>query len=1089
MRCSLARTATPRRGLTLLLAAGLLCSLLAPIRPARAATFDLTVCNPDPLLNGASLIAAITTANANGQDDTITLGACTYLLNSVNNNNGNGDNGLPLVLSDGLSDLTIDGAGPATVIGRAGGAPAFRLFEVGGEAALTLQDVTVRDGLSDDGGGALWVNDSGLALVENVTFDSNSADGRGGGAVLVYGAQFEAYTSIFVNNSANGGGAIATVEDGSPVTLFISETSFRNNTATQFGGGAVQLYGSEMGIEGSTFSGNTASGPNGNGGAILARGGLLITNSTISGNSAGGRGGGIFLLDNDGAIAHVTIADNTAAADGGGLAVGTPSFGPGAFIDNTLIATNSAASNPDVSGTFNTLGTNLIGDGTGGNYAAPDLVGTPAAPIDPLLGPLQDNGGPTSTHALLPGSPAINAGDQSFSTPPDNDQRGVGFPRVSNGRIDIGALERQFPDDAPVYASAPPAGGALVLTGPAGVPVDASITITNIGAPGTQLHVTSATPSAGFSITTPLPSGLFPGDAPQPLGVRCTPSAAGTQTGTLTVTTNEPGAPAYTYTLSCVPLSAGVDLKPNTLDFGNQRVGTTSAVQIITLTNSGQATLTVTGIQATGDFAVVPGSGASPCPIGVPSFGLPAGQSCTIGVSFTPSAPGARTGALSIVSNAPGSPHTASLTGFGTTPSASLLPSPLDFGLQTVGTTSGARAVTVRNTGDADLTVSGVAVSGEFALVAAGADACPAVPPSFTLPPGGFCTIALSFTPTAVGPRAGTLTVSNDGFSSAQTVALSGTGTLQAVPNGTIEPFVLEFGPQPVGSTSATQIITLTSTGTAPLTVDGMTTQGDFAVVPGSGAKPCPVVPPPFTLAPGESCTIGVSFTPAAAGTQYGGLIISSNVVGGLPQAGLIGRGADLTANTTYLPIVLRTGQVDLVITAISISPDRRLFTAGEPVTVSVTVTNQGNAPTTSGFWVDLYVNPARQPTVNTLWSDVCGITPCVGVAWPVSALLAPGQSITLTTTRTIYDPSRSFWLDWLPAGTTRIYALADNWNTSGTSGAVLESNEANNGASIDGLTVTGTNPPYQPWPNAAGARPNARPTDVPARPPLRNQD
>ena len=96
---------------------------------------------------------------------------------------------------------------------------------------------------------------------------------------------------------------------------------------------------------------------------------------------------------------------------------------------------------PDVFGPLNSLGHNLIGDGSGGSgYAATDLVGTSASPIDPMLGPLQDNGGPTWTMALLPGSPALGAGG-----PSDNewDQRGPGYARTVNGMTDIGAYEVQ----------------------------------------------------------------------------------------------------------------------------------------------------------------------------------------------------------------------------------------------------------------------------------------------------------------------------------------------------------------------------------------------------------------------------------------------------------------------------------------------------------------------------------------------------------------------------------------------------------------------------------------------------------------------
>jgi hypothetical protein len=154
----------------------------------------------------------------------------------------------------------------------------------------------------------------------------------------------------------------------------------------------------------------------GSGGGIRNSGTLTVTNSTLSANaaSAGGQthnsfGGGI---------------DNSNALD----------------LRNTLVAGNTAATSPDLSGSVSSLGHNLIGDGTGGSgFIATDLVGTSANPIDPRLGPLQDNGGPTLTLALMPGSPAIDAGDNTDG--PAFDQRG--FARIVGGAIDIGAFEVQ----------------------------------------------------------------------------------------------------------------------------------------------------------------------------------------------------------------------------------------------------------------------------------------------------------------------------------------------------------------------------------------------------------------------------------------------------------------------------------------------------------------------------------------------------------------------------------------------------------------------------------------------------------------------
>jgi sugar lactone lactonase YvrE len=198
------------------------------------------------------------------------------------------------------------------------------------------------------------------------------------------------------------------------------------------GGGGI-LNAGTLTLVDSTVAGNTS----GRGGGIDNEGTLTIRNSTVAGNSAGGPGGGVF---NAGvlAVSDSTIADNAAGA-GGGVFTSGP-----AEIYSTIVARNQALSGPDVAGPFRSRGHNLIGDGTGGSgFAATDLVGTAASPIDPRLGPLQANGGPTPTLALLPGSPAIDAGDPADF--PARDQRGL--PRAADGNgdgqalPDIGAFE------------------------------------------------------------------------------------------------------------------------------------------------------------------------------------------------------------------------------------------------------------------------------------------------------------------------------------------------------------------------------------------------------------------------------------------------------------------------------------------------------------------------------------------------------------------------------------------------------------------------------------------------------------------------
>jgi hypothetical protein len=167
----------------------------------------------------------------------------------------------------------------------------------------------------------------------------------------------------------------------------------------------------------------------------------------------------------------------------------------------------------------------------------------------------------------------------------------------------------------------------------------------------------------------------------------------------------------------------------------------------------------------------------------------------------------------------------------------------------------------------------------------------------------------------------------------------------------------------------------------------------------------------------------------------------------------------------TYLPMLSSSAQPDLV-AKISLAPDKRTFAAGEPVVVSVTVTNQGTAPT-AGFWVDLYINPSTPPTAaNVTWNTTCTLKPCYGIAWYVATPLAPGASITLSSASGA--PGYTIWPGYFAAGTTDIYVYADSWNPSVATGAALEANETNNSDHIGGLSVTGPNPALRGAPATA---------------------
>jgi hypothetical protein len=135
-------------------------------------------------------------------------------------------------------------------------------------------------------------------------------------------------------------------------------------------------------------------------------------------------------------------------------------------------------------------------------------------------------------------------------------------------------------------------------------------------------------------------------------------------------------------------------------------------------------------------------------------------------------------------------------------------------------------------------------------------------------------------------------------------------------------------------------------------------------------------------------------------------------------------------------------------------------------VQIVATITNVGMAPTQEGFWVELYINPLEQPTINQRWDTRCGMLPCYGVVWGIEEPLAPGEQVILTATPGEYREELTIWPGWFAAGTTDLYLLADSWNCDAQeanctpTGAIAESNEANNLFHLGGLEVVGINPP-----------------------------
>ena len=431
--------------------------------------------------------------------------------------------------------LTIQGLGAnqLTIMGYSGP----RSFNITGSTnQVAIRDLTIT-GFAGFTGGA--ISNSAALTVSGCTLSGNSSvyysptnwEGGPGGAIYNTGTLIVNNSTLSGNRAEDGRGGIGGAGGAifNTGTLTVSGSSFSNNTAgtgyyADGGGGAICNYAGTATISGCNLSGNTAYI---GGGAISSIGGALtVSNCTIANNRVLGFSG--YSYDEDGnvilvagsssvggglfvpgagtlSIDHSTVAGNYAVGGYGdpgyeGRGYGGGISGGAVQLYDTIIADNNAEIGPDVDagGSVTSLGHNLIGNASGvSGFVASDLLN-----VNPQLGPLQNNGGPTQTMALLAGSPAINAGDNANAGA--YDQRGAGFPRIVGGTIDIGAFESS--SVAGKTWIGPASGGnwsTAANWSPGGVPA-ASDVVTISGKSvtlGATSTVTSLTLTAGATLT------------------------------------------------------------------------------------------------------------------------------------------------------------------------------------------------------------------------------------------------------------------------------------------------------------------------------------------------------------------------------------------------------------------------------------------------------------------------------------------------------------------------------------------------------------------------------------------------------------
>jgi hypothetical protein len=367
-------------------------------------------------------------------------------------------------------------------------------------------------------------------------------------------------------------------------------------------------------------------------------------------------------------------------------------------------------------------------------------------------------------------------------------------------------------------------------------------------------------------------------------GASCTiqvtfsPTRLGSRTGTITIEGNISGGNITIDLTGTGVVPPKVNLQPTSIDFGDQESGTTSDARQITAENSGGVPVPIKSVAVTGPFVLASN--------GCGTESLAPNTDCQMTVKFAPTVPGAATGALTMVDDA--GTQTVQLSGNGTAPPTDTLSaSALTFPATVIGVTSAAQTVTITNSGGNPLTSITVSVSGAFQQN----NNC-----TTQLAANASCAINVMYLPTAAGKQTGTLSVGD--ILKTQSVSLSGTGLLPPVI--AVNPTKLSFSNQPVNTTSAPSTLTVSNAGGAPMSDVGFQITGTSASNFATGATTCGA-----TLGEGKSCTVQVTFTPTASGTENATLTVTSSSAQvkavNVPLSGNGQTGAGLNASPSQL--------------------------------------------------------------------------------------------------------------------------------------------------------------------------------------------
>lgn len=522
-----------------------------------------------------------------------------------------------------------------------------------------------------------------------------------------------------------------------------------------------------------------------------------------------------------------------------------------------------------------------------------------------------------------------------------------------------------------------------------------AIVLTNTGTAPIQIS-TIVVSGTGFSVNGITAPFILNAGATATLNAVFAPTAAGSVSGTITISTDAFHSPV-TISLTGTGAQPGLSITPSSFAFGSVVDGQTKS-QTFTLTNTGSASLTISQLS-------VSGAGYSLSGLAMPSS-IAAGASATFSATFAPTTAGSLPGTITITSNAPNSPSTVGLSGTGVTGTVILTANPtsLAFGNVNAGVTS-SKSVTLINSGTGNVTISQITVSAKDVTTSG-------VTTPITLTPGQSKVMTVAFTPTAKETVSGNVTVTNT-LGTNTVVAVSGTGVQAGI---SLTPSSANLGSVTVGATNS-QTIQIGNPGNGVLTITQANVTGTGFSVTGLTL--------PLSINPGLTSTFNAQFHPSTAGSASGSISIVSNAAGSPSVVALTGTGVTatqvLSLNTTSLSFgsvntgtsttqtvsVTNTGNANVQISQIAVSgAGYSLSGASTPITLTPSQKLSFNVifnPTVAGSAsgsVTITSNATGSPATITLsGTGVTAVSHTVSLSWTASTSVVSGYNVYRSTT------------------------------------------------------------------------------------------